>query len=212
MKGHTASLPLFKHQAHYWFALISLFVALSTNSVNAAVLTFDDIVTLGDSSTHEITTPYGGLTWSNLRIINTNFHVGTGYENGTVSGDYVSFNAYGNPVIVQGSPFTFNGAYFTTAQQEDDLVIKIQGYSGSTKLYETTITPLFSAATWYNFNYVGIDTLIIIGSGPFVGSGSSRRFAMDNFTFNEPTPVPIPAAVWLFGSGLLGLIGVSRRK
>ena len=26
------------------------------------------------------------------------------------------------------------------------------------------------------------------------------------------TPVPIPAAVWLFGSGLLGLIGFARRK
>jgi hypothetical protein len=24
--------------------------------------------------------------------------------------------------------------------------------------------------------------------------------------------VPVPAAVWLFGSGLLGLIGVARRK
>jgi hypothetical protein len=27
-----------------------------------------------------------------------------------------------------------------------------------------------------------------------------------------PTAIPIPAAVWLFGSGLLGLIGVARRK
>jgi len=26
------------------------------------------------------------------------------------------------------------------------------------------------------------------------------------------TPVPVPAAVWLFGSGLLGLVGVARRK
>ena len=25
-------------------------------------------------------------------------------------------------------------------------------------------------------------------------------------------PVPVPAAVWLFGSGLLGLVGVARRK
>ena len=24
--------------------------------------------------------------------------------------------------------------------------------------------------------------------------------------------VPVPAAVWLFGSGLIGLIGVARRK
>lgn len=27
-----------------------------------------------------------------------------------------------------------------------------------------------------------------------------------------PTAVPVPAAVWLFGSGLLGLVGVARRK
>jgi len=26
------------------------------------------------------------------------------------------------------------------------------------------------------------------------------------------TPVPVPAAVWLFGSGLLGLVGMARRK
>lgn len=26
------------------------------------------------------------------------------------------------------------------------------------------------------------------------------------------TPVPVPAAVWLFGSGLLGFVGVARRK
>jgi len=28
----------------------------------------------------------------------------------------------------------------------------------------------------------------------------------------EPSAVPVPAAVWLFGSGLLGLIGVAHRK
>jgi len=28
----------------------------------------------------------------------------------------------------------------------------------------------------------------------------------------EVTVVPVPAAVWLFGSGLLGLVGVARRK
>jgi len=28
----------------------------------------------------------------------------------------------------------------------------------------------------------------------------------------EVQPVPVPAAVWLFGSGLIGLIGIARRK
>jgi hypothetical protein len=33
-----------------------------------------------------------------------------------------------------------------------------------------------------------------------------------NYTYTYDPVVPIPAAVWLFGSGLIGLIGVARRK
>ena len=29
---------------------------------------------------------------------------------------------------------------------------------------------------------------------------------------NSPSPVPVPATVWLFGSGLIGLIGVAKRS
>jgi len=34
----------------------------------------------------------------------------------------------------------------------------------------------------------------------------------DSITANQVSAVPVPAAVWLFGSGLLGLVGVARRK
>jgi hypothetical protein len=34
-------------------------------------------------------------------------------------------------------------------------------------------------------------------------------FAMDNLTTSA---VPVPAAVWLLGSGLIGLIGIRRNK
>jgi len=37
------------------------------------------------------------------------------------------------------------------------------------------------------------------------------EYAFDNFSITAST-VPIPAAVWLFGSGLLGMIGVARKK
>lgn len=43
--------------------------------------------------------------------------------------------------------------------------------------------------------------------GPF--QNSSYNF---NITSLTVTSVPVPAAVWLFGSGLLGLMGVARRK
>ncbi len=38
--------------------------------------------------------------------------------------------------------------------------------------------------------------------------------AIDNITFTatEMPQVPVPAAVWLFGSGLIGLLGFARRK
>ena len=34
----------------------------------------------------------------------------------------------------------------------------------------------------------------------------------DNLSLTGPPAVPVPAAVWLFGSGLLGLVGVARRR
>ena len=43
--------------------------------------------------------------------------------------------------------------------------------------------------------------------GPF--QGHNFNFDITSLTV---TSVPVPAAVWLFGSGLLGLIGVARRK
>ena len=33
-----------------------------------------------------------------------------------------------------------------------------------------------------------------------------------DINFDQPPAVPIPSAVWLFGSGLIGLIGFARRK
>ena len=44
-------------------------------------------------------------------------------------------------------------------------------------------------------------------------NGGSNLIAGFVDTFGEATAViPVPAAVWLFGSGLLGLVGVARRR
>jgi hypothetical protein len=42
--------------------------------------------------------------------------------------------------------------------------------------------------------------------------GGASWIASDYATRMELRAIPLPGAVWLFGSGLLGLLGVSRRK
>ena len=50
---------------------------------------------------------------------------------------------------------------------------------------------------WWNF-------------GNCIASGDAPYAEVD-YTY-EVSSVPVPAAVWLFGSALLGLAGVARRK
>jgi hypothetical protein len=63
---------------------------------------------------------------------------------------------------------------------------------------------------------------------PFINTSATFTLALAGVTANSvitdivfsfgtegatvPVPVPIPTAVWLFGSGLLGLIVIARRK
>lgn len=57
-------------------------------------------------------------------------------------------------------------------------------------------------ATQYNDSGLGF-----IGGFGFTGGGSTATISS-----YQPAVVPVPAAVWLFGSGLLGLIGVAQRR
>ena len=44
------------------------------------------------------------------------------------------------------------------------------------------------------------------------GGVNAEALFLDNMQYNAVSAVPVPAAVWLFGSGLIGLIGLARRK
>ena len=80
--------------------------------------------------------------------------------------------------------------------------------------------PNFLNETWTNYTF---NTTL----GPDAGGGLSMLFKadcgavtdcrltalIDNVSIiTDVAAVPVPAAVWLFGSGLLGLVGVARRK
>ncbi len=64
----------------------------------------------------------------------------------------------------------------------------------------------FYLSVWSHDNYFP-------GGQPvFNPGGQPVTVAFDNVMLIADTVVPIPAAAWLFGSGLLGLIGFSKRK
>jgi len=50
------------------------------------------------------------------------------------------------------------------------------------------------------------------GTGSVADAFSTFQMGFDTTDLVPAAVVPVPAAVWLFGSGLLGLIGTSRRK
>ena len=52
------------------------------------------------------------------------------------------------------------------------------------------------------------DTYLIV----FDGSDGQQRPISGNTLAVDLAPIPVPPAVWLFGSGLLGLVGVARRR
>jgi hypothetical protein len=47
-----------------------------------------------------------------------------------------------------------------------------------------------------------------------VGLNSQRSDITESFLVSvvPPSEIPVPAAAWLFGSGLIGLVGVARRR
>jgi len=81
------------------------------------------------------------------------------------------------------------------------------------ELYDSSNTMFSSVVALNPGGFFGLvsDTAIdrvVIRNGIFTGGGRDRFF-IDNLAVNA---VPVPAAVWLFGSGLVGLMGMARRK
>jgi len=76
----------------------------------------------------------------------------------------------------------------------DEFVIGLQGAGGSTNLVHGNILNEYAAGNVY-----------LNGS---ISSSSDH----DTHFRTYVSAVPVPAAAWLFGSGLIGLIGVARRK
>ncbi|BAZ52571.1 hypothetical protein NIES4103_52350 [Nostoc sp. NIES-4103] len=179
-------------------AVVAPIAALGIGTVaQAAILTFDDIAPIPVLSA--IPDGYGGFTWNNFYYLNgsDSIYSDTGYDNGRVSGDYVSFNGFGNQAIVSDSVFDFNSAYLTAAWN-DGLSVTVEGLNNGTALYSKTVVVDTTNPTLVNFDFFGVDELRFSSSGGvqpdyLLDQGGGTQFALDNFTFDETaTTVPEP--------------------
>lgn len=64
----------------------------------------------------------------------------------------------------------------------------------------------------FNANF-DVTTFTFLSQDPNASIAANCTFELDNTCPTvTASAVPVPAAVWLFGSGLLGLVGIARRK
>ena len=121
---------------------------------------------------------------------------------------------------------TFNGTFFnapwvaTTLSTQTEGTFNFAGVSDAQGAFDYTVelaageTAFGTYFTWSVnpdipvvavFNQDGsAGQAVAMQVGPFPGQAPSFQGTV--------SAVPVPAAVWLFGSGLLGLVGVARRK
>ncbi|HXI85806.1 MAG TPA: PEP-CTERM sorting domain-containing protein [Verrucomicrobiae bacterium] len=207
------------------FLLYPVFLALlvfSTVSTSVGtIVTFDDLSETGTGSF--LASGYQGLVWSNFEALNTilftdqqAIHLtangSNGYYNGMVSASNVAFNAFGDPAEIDssGTNFNFLSAYLTGAWNSN-LSIEVQGFTGTTLLYDTTVVASATSPTLFTFNYHNINRLYLISSGgqQAFGIAGGNNFVMDKFTFEF---VPEPSSFLLATAGALLLCPLLKRK
>jgi hypothetical protein len=185
-----------------------IFASIPLNAVAAYVLDFGTGLA-GAGGT--ITNAGGSISGSNI-FIGSLIVDGTTTSNGTYVVDaLLNFDTSANTISIVGNIATLGITGETLL-------------SGSFTSYSTTVIPQLGGGQTEVFQATGPDTKSNILLG-ILGIPLDTQFDFFGFSIesangsvvstdivNTAAVVPVPAAVWLFGSGLLGLVGIARRK
>jgi WD40 repeat protein len=95
----------------------------------------------------------------------------------------------------------------------DSLGNEVQNFNASDMAADGLVYAMDDARRIWEIDYAGAQDGLVRATqvDAFTPDGVSA-YGWSSVVFAPAAAVPIPATVWLFGSGLLGLIGVARRK
>ena len=154
------------------------------------------------------------LGYANAQVVN--FSLG-----GTVTAidNYYGANPFGLNV---GDTITATGSFDNTGFDESNWGFDAADLIEMTFTVGTGIYTLTEGDVWpspeivfyydefYDLDFSASDGEFFSSYNAF--SGNYWNFEGTWHTYEEVSAVPVPAAAWLFGSGLIGLVGLARRK
>jgi hypothetical protein len=187
------------------------YLILASIPLNAAAAYVLDFATGLAGAGGTITNAGGSISGSNI-LIGSLIVDGTTTSNGIYVVDaLLNFDTSANTISIVGDIATLGITGETLL-------------SGSFTSYSTTVIPQLGGGQTEVFQAAGPDTksntlLGLLGipldtQFDFFGFSieSANGSVVSTDIINTATAVPVPAAVWLFGSGLLGMVGIARRK
>jgi hypothetical protein len=190
-----------------WAALVGGLAWTATASAITVFADFDGDMN-HDASITRLSTPFTGTVYADVDTAFTAAHGGLlsyGVRASNIPPDYLEITAVASdagwvlPDTIDPNPPTdvvdvFDGTIGT-------------GRSGLVPLFDITFEIEGAGVTTFSLGDVFPD------NASFDGFVAEDGFVADgSIEYLDTQVVPIPAAAWLFGSGLLGIIGIARRK
>ena len=109
--------------------------------------------------------------------------------------------------VAANDPWSFGTSFSFTPWQSGSYFLTVSAFGNSPQDFFNNNQ--YDSQFWSD-NYFGLGTAFDHFEGQ---SSSSFDYQLSfNGTVAAPSPIPLPAAVWLFGSGVLGLLGFARRR